>query len=137
MGHNAASEGDTKKRSKELNGNIIITREKQNDFKKTALPKKVYTHRNSVLTDLMEVNHLQTVYNISVAIFVLLLINLTIYYMAMPETYWKDMEVLFWAVSNKQLIIKMLIFFHIFPFIVLYGFKTWIRVRNKINTKAR
>ncbi|GFY51970.1 hypothetical protein TNIN_486131 [Trichonephila inaurata madagascariensis] len=45
------------------------------------------------------------------------------------------MEVLFWAVSNKQLIIKMLIFFHIFPFLVLYGFKTWIRVRNKINTK--
>ncbi|GFY62365.1 CCHC-type domain-containing protein [Trichonephila inaurata madagascariensis] len=81
MGHNAAPEGDTKK---ELNGNTIIT---QNDSKKTALPKKLYTHRNSVLTDLMEVNHLQTVYNISVAIFVLLLINLTIYYIALPETY--------------------------------------------------
>ncbi|GFR06708.1 sterol O-acyltransferase 1 [Trichonephila clavata] len=135
MGHNAASEKHSKKSSKELNGNTKITQENQNDSKKAALPKKVYTHRNSVLTDLMEVNHLQTVYNISVAIFVLLLINLTIYYIALPEIYWKDMEVLFWAVSNKQLILKMLIFFHIFPFLVLYGFKTWIRARNKINTK--
>ncbi|GFT19401.1 sterol O-acyltransferase 1 [Nephila pilipes] len=134
MGHHAATE-DSNKGSKEMNGNTNIMQEKQNDSKKTALPKKVYTQRNSVLTDLMEVNHLQTVYNISVAICVLLFINLVMYYIATPEVFWRDIGIVGWAASNVQLIVKMLISFHIFAFLILYGFKTWTRVRNKINTK--
>ncbi|GIY95936.1 sterol O-acyltransferase 1 [Caerostris extrusa] len=125
-----ASSEETDKTSKEINKNADTVHWKQNASKKSSLPTKVFVHRNSVLTDLMEVNHLQTVYNISVAFVMLLLLNSVMYYIVL-----RDMKLIGWAAANVQLFIKCWISYHVLAFLVLYGFKTWIRVRNKINTK--
>ncbi|GIX93690.1 sterol O-acyltransferase 1 [Caerostris darwini] len=130
-----ASSEETDKTSKEINKNTDTAHWKQNASKKSSLPTKVFVHRNSVLTDLMEVNHLQTVYNISVAFVMLLLLNSVMYYIVTPDTFWRDMKLIGWAAANVQLFIKCWISYHVLAFLVLYGFKTWIRVRNKINTK--
>ncbi|XP_055934625.1 sterol O-acyltransferase 1-like isoform X2 [Argiope bruennichi] len=129
------SVNDINKPSKTMNGSADVAQEKENVSKKASLPKKVFRHRNSVLTDLMEVNHLQTVYNISVAIVVLLFLNSVIYYLATPNKFWEDIEMIRWGASNVTLLAKTWISFNILAFLVFFGFKIWVRVRNKIHTK--
>lgn len=43
-----------------------------------ALPEKEFVPRNSVLTDLFEINHFQTIYHIFIAILILLFMNTVI-----------------------------------------------------------
>ncbi|GBO27014.1 hypothetical protein AVEN_68163-1 [Araneus ventricosus] len=85
----------------------------------------------------MEVNHLQTVYNISLALLGLLFINSVIYYIATPNKFFEDIEMIRWGTSNVQLLAETWICFNILAFLVFFGFKTWVCVRNKIHTKAR
>lgn len=116
-----------------MNGHV--QQDNQNDIKKLAVPKKVFVHRNSVLTDLMKVNHLQSVYNISVAVCSLLFLNAVIFYLADPSKFWQDMDVVRWGASKFNYFLIMWSLYHVFAFAIYEGFKLWINARNKIHAK--
>ncbi|XP_054709258.1 uncharacterized protein LOC129218963 [Uloborus diversus] len=121
----------------EANGHVKNSSNMQKESKQALPQRKVYTHRNSVLTDLMEVNHLQTVYNISVAVCTLLLINAAIYYLSEPEMFWKDTLIMRWAVSKLDLFVGIWILLQLFAYFIYAGFTLWLHLRNRIFTKAR
>ncbi|KAG8193704.1 hypothetical protein JTE90_005003 [Oedothorax gibbosus] len=122
-------------KSRDQHGSRNPISEEENDSKKMTPPKKVYTNRNSVLTDLMQVNHLQTVYNIAVAVFNLCVLNAVLYYLAAPKMFQRDLATILWGAGGVKLFIVMWLSFNIYAFCILLGFKTWVRMRRKIHTK--
>ncbi|XP_015905466.1 sterol O-acyltransferase 1 [Parasteatoda tepidariorum] len=132
------SEETSKMSEKTINSNNHTSDAKDKKYNGTKMlqpPRKVYTQRNSVLTDLMEVNHLQSVYNIMVATFGLLLLYSILYYIAAPDVFWADIEIMKWATSKGFILIKSWLLCNLFAVVVLGEFRGWVHVRNKIHTK--
>lgn len=119
----------------QMNGHVRKD-EKEKDSKKVPLAKKVYISRNSVLTDLMEVNHLQSVYNISVAVCSLLFLNALIYYVADPAKFWQDVAIISWGSSKIGYAAIIWISLHIVAYGVYEGFRIWVTIRNIIHAKV-
>ncbi|XP_035232109.1 sterol O-acyltransferase 1-like [Stegodyphus dumicola] len=117
------------------NGFTSVPEEKHDELKQNSLPRKVYVMRNSVLTDLMEVNHLQTVFNISVSVCILLLINAVIYYSADPQMLPQDIGVMIWGASKLQLFANIWLSFNFYALFIYQGFRLWIYLRNTIHAK--
>ncbi|XP_035225433.1 sterol O-acyltransferase 1-like isoform X2 [Stegodyphus dumicola] len=61
------------------------------------LPPKEFVLRNSTLTNLWEVSHLSSVYNICLAIFLLMYLNITIFYSLDSQKLKKDLSVVLWT----------------------------------------
>ncbi|XP_039302872.1 sterol O-acyltransferase 1 [Solenopsis invicta] len=57
------------------NGNLLHSTAYRDKNKKDELPDKEFLARNSLFTDLFEVSHIRTVYNLFMVIFILLFIN--------------------------------------------------------------
>ncbi|KFM66482.1 hypothetical protein X975_13413, partial [Stegodyphus mimosarum] len=122
-------------KSSMANGFTSASGEKHDEPKRNSLPRKVYVMRNSVLTDLMEVNHLQTVFNISVSVCILLLINAVIYYSADPQMLQQDIGVMIWGASKLKLFANIWLSFNLYALFIYQGFRLWIYLRNTIHTK--
>ena len=67
-----------------------------------SLPQKEFLARNSLLTDLFEVSHIQTIYHIFIAILILLFMNTMIEDVIDKGQINFDFELIQWAFGNLQ-----------------------------------
>ncbi|XP_067123654.1 sterol O-acyltransferase 1-like [Centruroides vittatus] len=80
----------------------------QNNLKKkncTNLPEKVFYSRNSLLTDLFKVTHLQSIYNICAASLFLLIFKTSLLYACDPEKLIEDLEILSWGLGYFSVVV--------------------------------
>lgn len=69
------------------------------------LPEKEFTPRNSLLTDLFEINHFQTIYHIFIAILILLFMNTIIEDIVDKGQVDMEFTLILWAFGNFQAVI--------------------------------
>ena len=70
-----------------------------------ALPSKEYLPRNSLLTDLFEIDHIQTIYHIFVAILILLFMNTMIEDILDKGCIDLDFHLIQWAFGNLETVL--------------------------------
>ena len=70
-----------------------------------SLPQKEFIPRNSLLTDLFEISHMQTIYNIFIAILLLLFINTVTDDLVDRGTISFDFQLIQWAFGNFRTVL--------------------------------
>lgn len=70
-----------------------------------SLPQKVYTLRNSLLTDLFEITHIQTIYHIFIAILIILFMSTTLEELVETGTINLDFQLMQWALGNFEAVV--------------------------------
>lgn len=70
-----------------------------------ALPEKEFIARNSLLTDLFEINHFQTIYHIFIAILILLFMNTVIEDIMDKGHIDIEFTLILWAFGNLQTVL--------------------------------
>uniref|UniRef100_A0A2L2Y7V4 O-acyltransferase n=1 Tax=Parasteatoda tepidariorum TaxID=114398 RepID=A0A2L2Y7V4_PARTP len=68
------------------------------------LPPKEFEFRNSTLTNLWEVSHVRSVYNICLALFVLLYLNIITFYFINPQKLFQDLSVVSWTFGKFHIV---------------------------------
>lgn len=69
------------------------------------LPQKEYTLRNSLLTDLFEINHIQTIYHIFVAILIILFMSTMLEDFVETGSIRFDFQLMQWALGNFSTVV--------------------------------
>ncbi len=69
------------------------------------LPEKEFVARNSLLTDLFEINHIQTIYHIFIAILILLFMNTVIEDIIDKGRIDIEFTLILWAFGNLQTVL--------------------------------
>jgi sterol O-acyltransferase len=70
-----------------------------------ALPEKEFVVRNSLLTDLFEINHIQTIYHIFIAILILLFMNTMVEDIVDKGRIDLEFTLILWAFGNLQTVL--------------------------------
>lgn len=70
-----------------------------------SLPEKEFVARNSLLTDLFEISHIQTIYHIFIAILLLLFMNTIIEDVVDRGRFDLDFSLISWAFGNMQAVL--------------------------------
>ncbi|XP_078376995.1 sterol O-acyltransferase 1-like isoform X2 [Oculina patagonica] len=68
---------------------------------------KVFVARQSVLTELLEVNHIKTIYNIFVALLIVFIINTVVYDYIDSGRLWLDLSILTWAFGKPSTVVSI------------------------------
>ena len=74
-----------------------------------SLPEKEFIVRNSLLTDLFEINHIQTIYHIFIAILILLLLNTMVEDIVDKGRIDLEFTLILWAFGNFQTVLVFLV----------------------------
>ena len=69
------------------------------------LPHKEFTNRNSLLTELLEIDHIQTIYHVFIAILILLFINTVIEDLVDKGRIDLDFELIQWNFGNFRTVL--------------------------------
>lgn len=121
------------KQRKSQNGSAMKTIKTKPVEKLKELPPKEFVMRNSTLTNLWEVTHLRSVYNICLALFVLLYLNITIFYSIDSEKLKRDVSVVMWAFSKFHIVTAVWFAMNVSIIFMLYpAFRFWSTTRSEI-----
>ncbi|XP_065053524.1 sterol O-acyltransferase 1-like isoform X2 [Rhopilema esculentum] len=95
--------------------------------------RKVFIARESLLTELLEINHIQTIYNIFVALLILFIMNTLVYDYIETGRFGVDFSLILWAFGKVPVVVTtwlmmMMYTFTIFPLMQAWIFnqKSWI-----------
>ncbi|GIY64224.1 sterol O-acyltransferase 1 [Caerostris darwini] len=94
------------------------------------LPPKEFILRNSTLTNLWENAHLRSVYNICLALFVLLYLNITVFYCLNVEKLKKDLAMVSWTFGRFDVVIGIWFAINLSIVFLMYPtFRFWANTR--------
>lgn len=95
------------------------------------LPAKEFVCRNSALTDLWEVTHLRSVYNICVSLLFLTLLNITVLYFFDSQKLQNDVSVVLWSFGEFHIVTLVWLCMMASILFVLYpAFQFWATQRS-------
>lgn len=98
------------------------------------LPIKVFVPQNSVLTELWSISHINSAYNICTAIFILLLINVALLYIADNKRYDGDIEFLRWIVKDAGLWVSLWFGMKLSSLLIFFPlFRCWAITRKPVS----
>ncbi|CAL1281705.1 unnamed protein product [Larinioides sclopetarius] len=101
------------------------------------LPPKEFITRNSTLTNLWDNAHLRSVYNICLALFVLLYLNITIFYFLNVQKLKKDLAMVFWTFGQFHIVTAIWFAINLSIVFVLYPtFRFWANTRLFVKQKG-
>ncbi|GFQ76778.1 sterol O-acyltransferase 1 [Trichonephila clavata] len=102
------------------------------------LPPKEFVLRNSTLTNLWGNAHLRSVYNICLSLFVLLYLNITIFYSLDTEKLKKDLAVVSWTFGQFHIVTALWFGINLSIVFLLYPtFRFWANTRTFVKNKSR
>ncbi|KAK2725996.1 sterol O-acyltransferase 1-like [Artemia franciscana] len=78
---------------------------RRNNSGNGGLPEKKFCHRNSLLTDMLEINHIQTIYHIFAAILVVLLLNTVVCDIFDKGTVDYDFKLIQWSFGQPKTVL--------------------------------
>lgn len=91
-----------------------------------AFREKVFVCRESALTELWAVSHMRSAFNICTALFIVLITNLILLYIAEPKQFWNDLEFVTYCFGNVTVWGGIVALMHVSLGCVLYpGYKYW------------
>ncbi|KAI3385729.1 hypothetical protein SNEBB_011230 [Seison nebaliae] len=113
------------------NSNISNEAEEDEMKKKTVLPTKNFQARNSVLTELFLVDHIQTIYHIFVAILILFVCNTFAFDLIEEGRLNLDFDLLRWAFGDIVRVLKIWCGMKISTLILVYSsYVVWVHCRH-------
>ncbi|XP_067628808.1 sterol O-acyltransferase 2 isoform X4 [Eurosta solidaginis] len=96
------------------------------------LPDKVFVTRESYLTALLEVNHMRSIYNIFLIVFLCFFLNTVIYdYLTEGRVYF-GLGTVRKGLEKIDYVLCVWLIEHLLVFLLYYGFKMWANVRLKL-----
>lgn len=121
------------KQRKSQNGMTTKPVRRESTEKLKELPPKEFVIRNSTLTNLWEVTHLRSVYNICLALFVLLYLNITIFYSLDSKKLIRDLSVVAWAFSKFHIVTAVWFGMNFSIIFMMYpSFRFWSTTRLEL-----
>ncbi|XP_054712319.1 sterol O-acyltransferase 1-like isoform X2 [Uloborus diversus] len=124
------------KQRKTQNGIKEIRSPEKKEEKPKELPPKEFVLRNSTLTNLWEVTHLRSVYNICLAMFVLLYLNITIFYSLDSAKLNKDISIVAWTFGKFYIVTAVWFGMNFSIVFLLYPtFRFWATTRSEVVKK--
>ncbi|EFX89584.1 hypothetical protein DAPPUDRAFT_40502 [Daphnia pulex] len=103
-----------------------------------SLPEKEFVVRNSLLTDLFEINHIQTIYHIFIAILILLFMNTMVEDIVDKGRIDLEFTLILWAFGNLQTVLITWLGMMFFTLVVVYpAFHYWSHKRLAIVDDSR
>ena len=78
---------------------------KRNKDSQAALPEKEYATRNSLLTDLFEIIHIQTIYHIFIATLIILFLSTVLEDIVQTGSINFDFELIQWALGDFEAVV--------------------------------
>ncbi|KAK4016668.1 hypothetical protein OUZ56_031631 [Daphnia magna] len=103
-----------------------------------SLPEKEFIARHSLLTDLFEINHIQTIYHIFIAILILLFMNTVVEDIFDKGRIDLEFALILWAFGDFQTVLVTWVGMMFFTLIVVYpAFHYWSHKRLTIVDKSK
>ncbi|KAM7344133.1 sterol O-acyltransferase 1-like [Cochliomyia hominivorax] len=127
--HNTSIKTDVMKNEKD-----IMTR--KSSKKLIPLPDKLFVMRESLLTDLLKVNHIRTIYHIFLIVFLSYLLNNIIYEYLVKGSISFGLGTFKIAFNGIDRVAVVWIIQNIFVFSIYYDLKVWSYIRRHLTTKT-
>jgi len=110
---------------------------KRNKDSQAALPEKEYATRNSLLTDLFEIIHIQTIYHIFIATLIILFLSTVLEDIVQTGSINFDFELIQWALGDFEAVVMTWIGMMLSTLLIVYpAFYCWSKYRNLIMNAA-
>ncbi|XP_035688379.1 sterol O-acyltransferase 1-like isoform X2 [Branchiostoma floridae] len=110
------------------NGNANVQRDSNSRGQKTFVP------RDSILTDLFEMQHIQTIYHIFVAILIVLMINTFVYDIVDKGSWMVDFSMVSFAFDRMPIVLHTWVYMQLATIVVYCAFNHWAHNRNTYGT---
>lgn len=103
------------------------------------LPEKQFMSRNSLLTDLFEIKHIRTIYNIFIVILIILFINTAVYDLVVAGRLNLGIDLIWWNFQGFTTVFFLWLGMSLTTILLFYCFNLWAtqRVRWVPNTLGR
>ncbi|EZA54858.1 Sterol O-acyltransferase [Ooceraea biroi] len=122
------------------NGEFLYNADKYRDKKKSdkegMLPDKEFLHRNSLLTDLFEITHIRTVYNLFIVILILLFLNTAASDIMESGKFLVGTETIQNAFGNFPACLYIWSFMQVSTFGIYMAFNIWAYQRHAFSPKS-
>lgn len=128
---------ELKQRKQDESKEIQAPKREKENYNPKELPPKEFVLRSSTLTTLWEVAHLRSVYNICLALFVLIYLNITVFYSLDSQRLKEDVSVVLWAFSKFHIVTMVWFGMNISIMFLLYpAFRFWANTRLFVRNKG-